>query len=171
MYCHQIKIGGKYDLIKLYRHIISQNDGNPLKNGLKSHHQQFLLQGYYKFFRHRKCAICGWLVYVKKKALYIKFLLVSYPHFLNISFNLTKCGLSYGFKHDPRPFSEFTQVWTILSLTASKMDFGGCHCIDRLEIQLGTISLFNQLWISSLSMAASKIHYWRLSMIRWSKLV
>ena len=42
----------------------------------------------------------------KKIALHIKSLMISYPHFLKMSFNLTKCGLSYGFKHDLRPFSE-----------------------------------------------------------------
>ena len=64
-----------------------------------------------------------WLINLyEKNALHIKFLLVLYPHFLKISFNLTKCGLSYRFKRDPRPFSEFTQVWIILSLTDSKME-------------------------------------------------
>ena len=72
-----------------------------------------------------------WLISLcEKNALYIKFLLVSYPHFLKISFNLTKCGLSYGFKRDPRPFSEFTQVWTILSLIASKNGFWRLTLID-----------------------------------------
>ena len=33
---------------------------------------------------------------------------------------MNKCGLSYSLKHDPRPFSEYTKVFTILSLTASK---------------------------------------------------
>ena len=41
--------------------------------------------------------------------------------------------------------------------------------IDRLEIQLGTISPFNQDWISKQSMAASKMHFQRLSMRKWSK--
>ena len=43
--------------------------------------------------------------------------------------------------------------------------------IDRLDIKLGTISLFNQDWISRQSMTASKIHLWRLSMIKWCKLL
>ena len=89
------------------------------------------VQGYYKVFRHLKCAICGWLVYVKKiYILHIKFLLVSYPYFLKISFNLTKCGLSYGFKRDSRPFSEFTLVWTISWLIVSKNEFWRLPLID-----------------------------------------
>ena len=79
------------------------------------------------------------------------------------TFKLIKCGLSYSLKRDPRPFSECTKVCTSLSLTASK--------IDRLDIQLGTISPFNQDWISRQSMTASKMHFWRLSMIKWCKLV
>ena len=90
----------------------------------------YVVQGYQKVFIQLKCAICGWLVYLKKNVLNIKFLLVSYPHFLKISFNLTKCGLSYGFKRDLRPFSEFTQVWTILSLTASKNGYWRLPLID-----------------------------------------
>ena len=43
--------------------------------------------------------------------------------------------------------------------------------IDRLDIQLGTISPFNQDWISRQSMTASKMHFWRLSMIKWCKLL
>ena len=92
----------------------------------------------------------------EKNALKIKFLLVSCPHFLKSSFKLFKYGLSYSLKLDPRPFLEFTRVWTILSLIASKMDFWGCHWLTRNSI--GDNSPFNQLWISSLSMAASKIH-------------
>ena len=89
---------------------------------------KFKLKGHYKVFRRAPIMYHLWLIsYVKKITLYIKFLLVSYSHFLKISFNLAKCGLSYGFKHDLRPFSKFTQVWNILSLTASKMDFGGCQ--------------------------------------------
>ena len=41
--------------------------------------------------------------------------------------------------------------------------------IDRLDIHLGTISPFNQHWIFWQSMVASKLHFWRLSMIKWSK--
>ena len=43
--------------------------------------------------------------------------------------------------------------------------------IDRLDIQLGTISPFNQDWISRQSITASKMHFWRLSLIKWSKLL
>ena len=43
--------------------------------------------------------------------------------------------------------------------------------IDRLDIQLGTISPFNQDWISRQSRTASKMYFWRLSMIKWSKLL
>ena len=56
--------------------------------------------------------------------------MVSFPHFLKVSFKLIKCSLSYSLQCDPRPFSEFTQVWTISSLTASKMHFGGHHWLS-----------------------------------------
>ena len=52
-----------------------------------------------------------------------------------------------------------------------KMHFGGCHCIDRLDIQLGTISPLNPDWISRQSMTAFKMHSWRLSMIKWCTLL
>ena len=66
--------------------------------------------------------VANWLMWIKI-ALNSKFWLVSYPHFLKISLKLIKCGLSYSLKCDPRPFSEFTKVCTILSLTASKNAF------------------------------------------------
>ena len=43
--------------------------------------------------------------------------------------------------------------------------------IDRLDIQLGTISPFNQDWISRQSMTASKMHFWRLSMDKMVQLL
>ena len=118
----------------------------------------------YKVFRHLKCAICGWLVYVKKIALYIKFLLLSYPHSLNILFNSTSVmasNVTQGHSQNLHMFGPFYHwlppKWILKT------------AVDSLEIQLGIISTFNQLWISSISMAASKIHFWRLSMIKWSK--
>ena len=39
--------------------------------------------------------------------------------------------------------------------------------IDRLDIQLGTISPFNPDWIARQSMTAFKMQFWRLSMIKW----
>ena len=38
-----------------------------------------------------------------------------------------------------------------------------------LDIQLGTISPLNQDWISRQSMPASKMHFWKLSIIKWCK--
>ena len=73
--------------------------------------------------------VANWFMWLKI-ALKSKFWLVSYPHFLKISFKLILCGLSYSLKRDPRPFSEFTQVWTILSLTASKNAFWRLPLID-----------------------------------------
>ena len=49
--------------------------------------------------------------------------MVSCPHFLKTLFKLVKYGLSYSLKRDPRLFSKFTKVCTILSLTASKNAF------------------------------------------------
>ena len=43
--------------------------------------------------------------------------------------------------------------------------------IDRLDIQLVTILPFNPEWISRQSMTAFKIHFWRLSMIKWCTLL
>ena len=42
---------------------------------------------------------------------------------------------------------------------------------DRLDIQLGTISPFNQDWISRQSMTASKMHFWRLLMDKMVQLL
>ena len=36
--------------------------------------------------------------------------MVSWPHFLKISFTLINCGLSYSLKRDPRPSLECTKV-------------------------------------------------------------
>ena len=53
--------------------------------------------------------------------------MVSYPHFLKISFKLIKWGLSYSLKRDPRPFSKSTKVAPFyplsMALTASKNAF------------------------------------------------
>ena len=43
--------------------------------------------------------------------------------------------------------------------------------IDRLDIQMGTISPFNQDWISRQSMTASKMYFWRLSMDKMVQLL
>ena len=43
--------------------------------------------------------------------------------------------------------------------------------IDRLDIKLGTISPFNQDWISRQSITASKMHFWRLSMDKMVQLL
>ena len=108
------------------------------------------------------------LVHVIKNCIKYQILIGTiYPHFLKISFRLIKVGLSYSLKRDPRPFSEFTQFWTILSLTASKNAF--------LRLLLIVLK-FNLDWKVKLSpiecclsMAASKMHFWRLSMIKWCK--
>ena len=127
------------------------------------------LQGYYKVFRHLNCAICGWLVYVKKNCIIYQIFIGIIPTFSEKSI-------------------QFTEVWPELRLqTWSKAIFkiytSLDHfiidiwqppkwvleaAIDRLKIQLGIISLFNQIWISSLSMAASKINFWRLSLLKCS---
>ena len=68
----------------------------------------------------------------------------SYWHHTHIFW---KCGL----EQDLRPFSEFTQVWTILSLTTSKIDFGGCHWLtgnsigDKFPSTLNFQSINNSL--------------------------
>ena len=43
--------------------------------------------------------------------------------------------------------------------------------IDCLEIQSWLKGEIVPNWMSSLSMAASKMHFWRLSMIKWCKLL
>ena len=73
--------------------------------------------------------VSNWFMSVKI-AVNCKFQLVSWPHFLKISFKLINCGLSYSLKRDPRPFSECTKVGTILSLTASKNAFWRLPLID-----------------------------------------
>ena len=88
------------------------------------------LQGYQKVFRHLKFDIVtDWLMWIKI-ALDGKFSLISWPHFLKISFKLIKCGLSYSLKGDPRPFSKCIKVCTILSLKASKNAFWRLPLID-----------------------------------------
>ena len=84
-----------------------------------------------KFSYTLKCEfVADWFMWIKI-ALSSKFWLVSYTHFLKISFKLINWGLSYSLKRDPRPFSECTQVCTILSLTASKNAFWRLPLIDR----------------------------------------
>ena len=68
-----------------------------------------------------------------KIALKTKLLLVSYPHFLKSPFKLTKCGLSYGFKRDLGPFSEFTRIWTAFIIDSPKWILEAD--IEGLEIQ------------------------------------
>ena len=120
------------------------------------HYYLHILQGYNKVFRHLKRAICGWLVYLKKNALNIKFLLASYPHLLTISFELTKSKLK-------------SQSWSkaILGIYTGLDHFiiGNLQkwileaAIDRLEIQSWLKGETVPNWISSLSMAAFKIHF------------
>ena len=43
--------------------------------------------------------------------------------------------------------------------------------IDRQDIQLGTLSPFNQDWLSRQSMTASKMHFWRLLMDKMVQLL
>ena len=73
--------------------------------------------------------VANWLMWIKI-ALNNKFWLVSYPHFIKISFKLIKCGLSNSLKRDLRPFSEFTRVWTIFTFTASKNELWRLPLID-----------------------------------------
>ena len=92
-----------------------------------------------------------------------------YLHTLKMSFKLINCGLSY---LQPKMWSEaIFRIYSSLdhfivdSLQTCLLE----AAIDRLNIQLGTISPFNQHWISRKSVAASKMHFLRLSMIKWSK--
>ena len=93
----------------------------------------------------------NWLMWIKI-ALKNKFQLVSYIHFLKNSFKLIKCGLSYSLKRDPRPFSEFTQVWTIFSLTASINAFWSLPLIALR---------FNVDWKVELSPMECPIYQWQ----------
>ena len=71
--------------------------------------------------------------------------------------DLTKYGLSYSFKGDMRPFSEFTQVWTILSLIASKNGFWRLPLIDWKSKVDWKVKLFPIEF--PVYQAASKIHF------------
>ena len=114
------------------------------------------IQGYYKVLMHLKCAICGWLVYVKKNCITYQIFIGIIPTFSEnfIQFNQVWPQLK------PQTWSEaILRIYTSLDhfMIDSLQKWILEAAIDRLEIQLGTISLFNQLWFSS------------LSMIKWSK--
>ena len=110
-----------------------------------------IVQGYYKVFINLKCAICGWLVYVKKNC-------ITYQIFI---------GIIPTFSENFTQFNQvWPQIWPQMWSEANLRIYTSLDCfiidslkkwileaaIDRLEIQLGTISPFNQLWISSLLM-------------------
>ena len=97
--------------------------------------------------------VANWFMWLKI-ALKSKFWLVSYPHFLKISFKLILCGLSYSLKRDPRPFSEITWVWTFFSLTASKNAFWRLPLIDWR---------FNVDWKVKLSQIKCPVYQWQPS--------
>ena len=62
-------------------------------------------------------------------------------------------------------FNQIDQVWPQLQPKTWS------EAIDKLDIQLGAISPFNQDWISRQSMTAFKMHFWRLSIIKWCTLL
>ena len=131
------------------------------------------IQGDYKVFIQFECEfVAHWFMW-SKTAGNCKFQLVSYAHFLKISFKINKCGLSYSLKRDSRPFSKFTKVRTILSLTASKNAFWRLPLIDwTFQFHWGQFQPpINQDSISRQSIIASKMHFWKLSMVKWCALL
>ena len=138
---------------------------SPEQNYLSILDMRYPVQGYYKVFIHLKCAICGQLVYVK----------------IICNTNQIFIGIKPIFSEN---FIQINQVWPQLQLkmwsqAIFRIYTGFDHfyhwrppkcileaAIDKLEIQFGKISPFNQYWISSLSMAFSKNLFWRLQMIQ-----
>ena len=104
------------------------------------------------------CAIFGSLLHMKKMHKESNFYWYHPQPFLKISFKLTKCGLSYSLKCNPRPFSECTRVCTIF-YHWQPPKWGLKATIDRLEIQCWLKGEIVPNWISSLPMAAFKIQF------------
>ena len=114
--------------------------------------------------------ICGYLIHVNKNCSKLQILIGIIPTFSENFIQINQVWPQL----QPKTWSE-----AILRMYKSLHHFiidslQKCileAAIDRLDIQLGTISPFNQDWISRQSMTASKMHFWRLSMIKWCKLV
>ena len=67
-----------------------------------------VLQGVPKVFIHLKCAVCGELVHLNFFWGNTKWKIVSFPHYLKILKKLSKHGINYSLKHDPRSISKIT---------------------------------------------------------------
>ena len=132
-------------------------------------YKQFV-QGYQKVFIRLKCAICAKLVHVNTNCIKYQILIGIIPTFSENFIQIDKVWP----RLQPKTWSEaILRMYTSLdhfSIDSLKKWILEA-AIDRLDIHFGTISPFNQHWISWQSMAASKMHFWRMSMIKWSKLV
>ena len=128
------------------------------------------LQGYQKVFIRLKCAISAKLVHVNTNCIKYQILIGIIPTFSENFIQIDKVWP----RLQPKTWSEaILRMYTSLdhfSIDSLKKWILEA-AIDRLDIHFGTISPFNQHWISWQSMAASKMHFWRMSMIKWSKLV
>ena len=129
-----------------------------------------VLQGYQKVFIRLKCAISAKLVHVNTNCIKYQILIGIIPTFSENFIQIDKVWP----RLQPKTWSEaILRMYTSLdhfSIDSLKKWILEA-AIDRLDIHFGTISPFNQHWISWQSMAASKMHFWRMSMIKWSKLV
>ena len=116
------------------------------------------VQGYQKVFIHLKCDIGGWLVHVNKNCIIYEILIGIIPTFSENLIQIDKVLPQL----QPKTWSEaILRIYTSLdhfiidSLQKCILE----AAIDRLDIHLGTISPFNQHWISWQSMVASKMHF------------
>ena len=113
------------------------------------------LQGYQKVFIQLKCAICAKLVHVNTNCIKYQILIGIIPTFSENFIQIDKVWP----RLQPKTWSEailrmYTSLdhFSIDSLKKLILE----AAIDRLDIHFGTISPFNQHWISWQSMAAPK---------------
>ena len=128
------------------------------------------LQGYSKVFIHLKCEICGWLVHVKKNWRKLQILIGIIPTFSENFIQIIQVWPQL----QPKTWSEaILRIYKSLHhfIFDSLQKYILEAAIDRLDIQFGTISPFNQDWISRQLITVSKMHFWSLSMIKWCKLL
>ena len=117
------------------------------------------LQGYLKVFRHLKCDICGWLVHLKKKWRKLQILIGIIPTFSEDFIQIDKVWPQL----QPKTWSEaILRIYTSLDhfIIDSLQECILEATIDCQEIQCWLKGDIVPKWMSSVSMAASRMHFW-----------